>query len=215
MTNMDAATDWVVSQGRYALDLDGSNDLIDLPANAVSFSGDFSYCGWWYFRAASVQVFYVRNSTGASLIYLTSATVIRVRSEVFGDVGFTVPSVLNRWVFVAVTRTAGSMRLFLNGVESASGALSNPGAFFFDRIGRSYTGGGSGGGFDGLLDDHAFYSRPMKESEIAMRYASGNGRGIAYTPRRRRKAYSFGPSFNAAWARGSNQFIQPSLIGVA
>ena len=28
LTNMDAATDWVVSGGRYALDFDGSNDYV-------------------------------------------------------------------------------------------------------------------------------------------------------------------------------------------
>jgi hypothetical protein len=62
-----------------------------------------------------------------------------------------------------------------------------------------------------MIDDVMIYNRALSFSEVKLLALS---RGIAYAPRRRRKAY-FGQQFNAAWARGSNQFIQPSLIGVA
>ena len=49
LTNMDAGTDWVASGGRYALDLDGTNDYLLAPTpksvvvNAIEF--------WWQPRA--------------------------------------------------------------------------------------------------------------------------------------------------------------------
>ena len=42
LTNMDPGTDWVASQGRYALDLDGSNDRVEIPASSTFNNQNFS-----------------------------------------------------------------------------------------------------------------------------------------------------------------------------
>jgi hypothetical protein len=43
---MDAGTDWVASQGRYALDFDGSNDHIQLPLVPFLGGGNLSITAW-------------------------------------------------------------------------------------------------------------------------------------------------------------------------
>ena len=75
------------------------------------------------------------------------------------------------------------------------------------------------GGTDGTAEYFAstcfeirMYNRVLSANEIK---SLSIAPGIAYTPRRRRFYSLAGPTFNAAWARGANQFIQPSLIGVA
>jgi hypothetical protein len=50
LTNMDAATDWVVDGGQYALDFDGSNDFVSV--NIVPIAGACSIAFW--FKPSSV-----------------------------------------------------------------------------------------------------------------------------------------------------------------
>ena len=209
LTNMDAATDWVVDGGRYALDFDGSNDFADMELDKVSLPADFSYFGWAYFRGASVNsVLWVRRTGGLSLIYFSSATSLFFRSESPSTISvFTIPSILNKWSFVGLSRINGNLRCFIDGKLIQS--FTNAGGLLFDRLAAN-----AGGGLhvNALIDDQCFLNRACSASEILDRYRIG--RGGMYTPRRRRKAYFLGPSFNAAWARGSNVILQPS-VGVA
>lgn len=54
LTNMDAASDWVVSGGKYALDFDGSNDYVSLaPSIAGLFKVTVSVWFYWYAYATN------------------------------------------------------------------------------------------------------------------------------------------------------------------
>jgi hypothetical protein len=186
LTNMDAATDWVVDDGRYALDLDGVNDRIDIPIGGAIGLADFSFFGWVKVRGASVDaVLWDDRLTGKSLIYFPSATTVFFRGDNFLGLSFTVPSLLNRWVQIAITRRNNSVRCYLNGVESTTGALTDSDPVIFNEIGRSAV---SGFNINSLIDDQYFLNMASTATEVKMRYQIG--RGGMLTPRRRRRAYS-------------------------
>ena len=64
LTNMDAATDWVVDGGRYALDFDGSNDLVDISFSAFAGVSNATISGW--FRRTATSAFGPMFGTGQS-----------------------------------------------------------------------------------------------------------------------------------------------------
>ena len=188
LTNMDAATDWVVDDGRYALDLDGVNDRIDIPIGGAIGLADFSFFGWVKVRGAGVNaVFWDDRLTGRSLIYFPDATTVGFRGDNLFLLRFTVPSLLNRWVQIAITRRNNSARCYLNGVESTTGALTDSDPITFNEIGRSAV---SGFNLNALIDDQYFLNVASTATEIKMRYQIG--RGGMLTPRRRRRAYFAG-----------------------
>jgi hypothetical protein len=208
LTDMDAATDWVVDGGHYALDIDGANDHLQL-ASPVTLAADFGFSGWFYIRSTSAQVFWTYTVSGITVFFLNTATTISFRAQGSQLVTFTIPAITNTWAHIAVTRTGDSVRLFVNGVESTSGALTSTGAVIFDRCGISFFGTAP---LNALVDDQFMKNGAFSRNEISRLYRLGRS-GI-YAPRQRRKAYLAGPSFNAAWARGSNVILQPS-VGVA
>lgn len=114
-----------------ALDLDGSADYGDFSASSVSFAADtaFSFALWFNLDATTVQGFFGIAASNNSTIRLASSTSILVRTG--ANSTFTIPAVnTGTWYHLLVTRTAGnSLRLFLDGVESSTGALSNNGVF--------------------------------------------------------------------------------------
>ena len=180
LTSMDAATDWVVDDGRYALDFDGVNDRIDIPIGGAIGLADFSFFGWVKVRGASVNsVLWDDRLTGKSLIYFPNATTVYFRGDNFGGLAFTVPSLLNRWVQIAITRRNNSVRCYLNGVESTTGALTDSDPVIFNEIGRSAV---SGFNINSLIDDQYFLNMASTATEIKMRYEIGRGGMLTPAP---------------------------------
>lgn len=55
LTNMDPATDWVIDNGQYALDFDGSNDDVSASVPAgIAGATSLSYSLWWRRKTISV-----------------------------------------------------------------------------------------------------------------------------------------------------------------
>jgi hypothetical protein len=77
LTNMDAATDWVVDGGRYALDFDGSNDVVNVPWTFFNGAVNASYSAW--FRRTSV------STNGPMFGAGVSGQNIRFNTLVFSD----------------------------------------------------------------------------------------------------------------------------------
>lgn len=227
LTNMDAATDWVVDGGRYALDFDGSNDRVDSGPNA-GFNigtGDFSFSCWarwpsydgsprivirfaWTFGAGG------NSDTGAG-IYMTGTTIrghFRDASGTIREVVAALPSA-GVWHCFVVTRQSQVVSFYIDGVliGTTAGANSDYQTHVRTRIGAN-SAASPVFYYNGLIDDIRCYRRALDTKTISIMSQS---RGIAYTPSRRTRSYFIGQSFNAAWARGANQFIQPSTIGVA
>jgi hypothetical protein len=104
------------------------------------------------------------------------------------------------------------------------GATGDPWRLWVDGIEYAASAGGAAGSFgnancriglDGLgddpancmIDDVCIWQKSLNANEVEELHQIG--RGGMYTLRRRRRAYSFGPSFQAGWARGSNVILQP------
>jgi len=217
LTNMDAGTDWVVDDGKYAIDFDGINDSVKCGSINTRV---ISVAAWVYRVSGAVSPVFVskRSNTEYSWELGCNATngqaLFRVNDNGNNASGGLVP--VGAWTHVCGTYDRDVIRVFVNGVLAAQ-SFAYTAEITQSSVGIAI---GARSNFSGaeaysaiLMDDVRVYDRVLARNENRLLAAS---RGIAYTPRRRLKACSVaGPSFNAAWARGSNQFIQPSLIGVA
>ena len=222
LTNMDAATDWVVDGGHYALDFDGTNDYVSIGKSDVYLtSGPISICGWCKTSASDSQNAIISSATANGIFSNFTVSVnffSNGRLDFWQQAGgpFLSSAVAvndGNWFFWCVTRGPQSTTIYINGRFSSSAANS----IVYENQANQELAIGRFGAFNG-------YYSPMRIYEVAIWHRTLSALDILriynfsicgmYTPRRRRKAY-FGQQFNAAWARGSNQFIQPSLIGVA
>jgi hypothetical protein len=227
---MDAATDWVVDGGRYSLDFDASNDFADLGSSQFLTVGQPYTLSWWEKITSSANTYQSRFSLSAGgnvrLLVLRTKDAVQYSPLAFGYA----PANNHTSVITAPTVVAsvGIWNHFVIGSQSFGITAANlcvvsgvslpltfkvPGFTSIQRNGIGWDGVDNGS--ECLIDDVRLYGRQLSVEEAKLLYFGGLGRGIAYTPRRKRRIYSLGPSFNAAWARGSNQFIQPSMIGVA
>lgn len=128
-----------------ALDLDGTADYIDISGSSLSYATTvpWTFCGWfkadalgsnrplWGQDGASPQRAFT-NSTGTNLTVTGTA----------GNSIFTFASAISTgtWYHIAVTRSAANaVRVFVDGVESTTGAITVAQTFSFPRIGRSTT----------------------------------------------------------------------------
>jgi hypothetical protein len=117
------------------------------------------------------------------------------------------------WHHYAVTWAAdNACSFYRDGVFISSTTRTAGGSVGAEWAFGNLIGVGAGVSINGILGEFRKYRRILSASEIKTLSQSV---AIAYTPRRKRRIYSLAPSFNAAWARGSNQFIHPSMIGVA
>jgi hypothetical protein len=227
---MDAATDWTVNDGRYALDFDASNDYVDLGTAQFLTIGQPYTLSWWEKITSSANTFQSRFSLSAGGV--VRLLVLRTGNNSYSPLAFGyAPAAVAQTVVPSAPSIASSVGMWnhfligaqsfgtgvadicmVNGVPLALG-FPSPGFTLIQRNGIGWDGIDSGS--EAIVDDVRVYSRLLSPSCGRLLYFGGTGRGIAYTPRRRRRFHFLGPTFNAAWARGSNQFIQPSLIGVA
>jgi hypothetical protein len=216
LTNMDAATDWTVSGGQYALDFDGVDDYVRVPSvpqwRAVSawvsltttgvlqmiadgYNGTPDDRGFLLFADASGKArIDGRNSTGTYRSSGASTTTIT-------GVG---------WVHL-VGQYSDRLQIYVNGVlesqtASALTAFStmpdlNIGALGFAGLPES-------GYVNGRIDNVVLYDRALSANEIQRLYLLG--RGGMYQRRRRtlrRVAVEQAAAFKAYWARRNSQII--------
>jgi hypothetical protein len=209
LTDMDAAADWVVDGGRYALDLDASNDYIDLGGFTVSQSQPLSLR--WFEKVASTAgtfqsrfIFKTDGTRGFIVFRSTNATylTLSVNGQSSGNYTqfSTAPSIANsvgiwrEWVLVNTSTLGASSnpwRLWVDGFEytAATGSFASAFGNANCRI-----------GLDGLGDDPAncmmdeitVWNRSLSPAEVAT--LRQIGRGGMLTPRRRRRAYFAGVS---------------------
>mgnify|MGYP001559138706 CR=1 FL=1 len=170
LTNMDPASDWVPTTrpgGFGALDF-VTNDYVDFSAGAPpSFpSGSpFTISAWALFRAATGRILGVPDVSANNFSKITD-TAITVRCGATLTT-FTVPSIgTTNWHHVCASRTAAdSVRVWLDGAESSTGALTNAGTFAPTFIGRTST-----AYHNGQLDDITIRSIAFDDSEVWQQY---------------------------------------------
>jgi hypothetical protein len=220
------ANDWQVGSGQYAINFDGADNNVRIDRNLLE--NPSQTCTAWVRGATFPNAYNTvicknedNNRYWAILIKSNGklAYYVHANAPVFVDGSGAFTLLTEKWYFVAMSYSAsaglsGYVDGRLDGTAAANGDPTTGSSFV--NIGSHYqalVGGNSGRFFNGLIDDVKVYRRILRPSEIFELYRLGRG-GI-YAPRRRRPvSIFFGPSFNAAWARGSNVILQPS-VGVA
>jgi hypothetical protein len=167
-----------------ALDFNGTDDAIDISGASISVASGaaFSVSMWVKFDVDPA-------ASGARLLGNSGATTnnsIRVGivdTQILArinnaDLSFTVPALgSTNWHHVLLTKTTGnSFRLFIDGTESSTGALSSANTFSPNRIGRS----------SAVFSDAKFAQVKIFNSDesanVATLYAEGTGGGASAIP---------------------------------
>ncbi len=158
-------------------DLNGTDDAITIAASGISFatSTAFSVSFWAEWDLSTGRVM-GRSDGLTSRIAKTTDTNIAWVNSTGTAVNFTVPSLgTTAWCHVLITRTTGnSMRCFLNGTESSSGAQSAAGTFAPTYLGRQ-----SSNFHDGKFAQVKIFDSD-ESANVAALYAEGVTSGTAY-----------------------------------
>lgn len=187
LTNIDPATDWVVTERGYALDFDGSDDEVLVPANLTSSA--FSFSSWVYPRTTgeggggrvtegkhssdNFSSFLLMNASepGFTNAWRATMRMSTVSADSYSDntVSF------NTWQHLVFTYNDNGdrkIRLYKDGKEVTytlqevgSGTIDPGGAEL--RIGNRKNGDKT---FDGFIDDVHIYNRTLTPEEILLTY---------------------------------------------
>jgi len=180
LTNMDANTDWVDGRVGKALDFDGSNDYVSIPASSNNnFSGQFTISLWVKTTDSGNKLILDKRGAGWS----TGDFGINLGNLATGVVSFnfnngstqylnSATSIIDgQWHHVVVNRNGSSLlTIYIDGVAKA---INSSGTSFSNNdpiiLGRS----GDGGGYmDGSLDEVRIYNTALSAIEIQNLYQS-------------------------------------------
>jgi hypothetical protein len=202
LTNMDAATDWAIDGGQYALDFDGSNDTVRVES-ASPLERPFLTVAAWINPAAFPNAYntvickneainryctILAKSNGKMAYYVYASNAVFIDGS-----GSTTLSV-HTWYFVAMSYSeATGLRTYVNttsqGTAAANGAQTTGSTFI--QIGshdQALAGGTSGRYFSGKIDNVCCWNRILTDAELRRVYELG--RGGMLERRRRRRVYS-------------------------
>jgi hypothetical protein len=212
LTNMDAATDWVIDGGRYALDFDGSNDFVDVTPGMFLVSSSYTISMWikrdGFVQYANILTRGTGNSDDIEIYHSTVNLMVvlhnRDNGGTLGLLFFPPPPNLT-WTHMLITysslRASGATnrwQVFYNGVlqTSVSGQGTGEPPLSVNtrwQIGTTQsTAFGATKHYKGQLDDLIIWDRVLGNAEGRQLYQIG--RGGMLTPRRRRRAYFAGVS---------------------
>jgi hypothetical protein len=202
---MDAATDWVSSNG-VALDFDGSDDFVDNnPWTTNIGTGNFSVSAWVKTSSATRQAIlaaYDGDSPDQGMIFdILNTGKVRcsaigpnsATNLIFSDGNTSVDT--GAWVHVCGVRTSSAMAIYVNGkLDTASTtSLGNPNVSITGshRIGLTRSDAGYSAPFNGQIDDVRVYTRALTPPEIRQ---LASRRGIGLQPRPKQFTYYQFPS---------------------
>lgn len=220
--NVTTSTFWARSQGRYAIEFDGTNDYVSAPnVQAFSSGAQLTVSAWVKRNAASVYAELVNKFSGTSaanedgwMFRWDNANKLLftiANSGSYGQYLATSANTSTTWNHVAAVHEFGSTAktaISLNGVAIAA-SWTTGGTQVPDADGTSYPiiigaqryAATSYNLWAGQMDDVAVFSRILTPGEIKL---LATRRGIAYEARRD----IFGAtSFAPYWARRNSQII--------
>jgi hypothetical protein len=234
LSNMDPATDWVVSGGQYSLDFDGTNDRVTTSSEAESLydfsdaTSKFTISLWAQDRSSTARSSTVlAKGTGASADggwYIdlgqdsngTDATqgsaAVYFGSGRWTGVNFSWAANVIQHLAIVVDMTlsgTGRVEAYVNGAKTGTKFSQLPLTAIAANnnpitIGNTTT---NNLPFDGQVDDIRIYNRALSANDIRQLYLIG--RGGMYERRRRtlRRVAAEQAGFKAYWARRQNQII--------
>ena len=169
---------WIAFSSTHSFNFDGSNDYLETADNeSFDFgTGDFSISFWFNVNDIDWN-WAVSRANSANSADLYRAGTNNSGKIIFRDiaggtdiVGSTTVSI-NTWYHFQAVRNSGTLKLYLNGSEDASG--SSGGNFNSDkgfRVGRWQ---GSGDYFDGLIDEVAIWDTALSADDVTSIYNNG------------------------------------------
>lgn len=188
LTNMDAATDWVVDGGQYALDLDGVNDCVVI-GNQPSIAGAFQRLTksiWVRVRDTSAlkYLFADFNSNGTiSRLSISHDTVFRAFQNTATSLASSTTITTGEWYMVTVARNdgtgasnTGTISLYVDGRLEASTTYSYISPVLQasgEQLGRSNA--TFGDYLNAQIAEAQIWSRTLSANEIWQLYLLGRG----------------------------------------
>jgi len=121
-SNNGAAISTVQSKfGGASAYFDGTNDYLSTPNTVSNFGTDDFTIECWFYRVSTNSIL-ISNATGADNNYFAinadaSNAVIQIRDNSSQAFAYGPATTLNVWNHIAVTRNAGTVRVFVNGVS--------------------------------------------------------------------------------------------------
>ena len=211
---------YTTGQSGQAVDLDGNNDYVSLPAGAVEGLTDFSISTWvrldstassrrlFDFGTGTTAYMYVVPTAGSTVRFGITTSGSGGEQVINGSTGLATGS----WVHVAVTRIGNTGRLYVNGTQVGSNASmtlnpSSLGTTTQNWIGRSQSGGNY---LDGRVDDFRIYNRGLSTAEV------GTVQGGSTAPTGMLARYTFENNANDSVAFGGpSAVLQATGFGFA
>ena len=168
---------WVAGRVGNAVNLDGSNDYVSLPAGVVSGLSDFTVATWvrldtlgtWQrvfdFGSSTTTNMFLTVSTGTSIRFAITTGGASAEQRISGTTAL--PTGV--WKHVAVTKEGNTGRLYVDGAlvgQNTALTLSpaSLGTTTQNWLGRSQY---ADPYLDGQLDDFRIYSRALSAAELA------------------------------------------------
>lgn len=177
LTNMDPATDWIISGGRYVLDFDGTNDFTEhsVPQEAIASVGAVAI---WFRTTTSSSVDVLTISEGTSTtnyaeFYIESGLPkLAIRGGATIDVTGTATANSGSLRSVVYSQRGTEIAIYVDGRKAGStsttawlSAVSNAGFF---RIGAIRYNNTDINFFSGSVAEVRIYSTPFSDSQIAL-----------------------------------------------
>ena len=156
-----------------ALEFVGTNDYVSIGSN-LTIANNRSLNFWFKTDAFGDLIFHDSNF-GVPYIQLTNSTTIRVvTGSSSNNRAFTVPAIsTGNWYMCTIRFLTTGTRLYINAVESSSGAQTQTLSGNISTIGANY--GGSGFEYNGVLDEISWYEADLTPTQITNQYKGGNG----------------------------------------
>jgi len=203
LTNMDPNTDWVLREKQYALDFDGTNDLVNFGSPSVlSFNrtNTFSVSTWFNLSRTNGIFALIGNALVSppargwllapfrrSTLTAVSITLFLIADSQTGnyiEVTSPVNSITaNRWYHVAATydgtSLASGVEIYIDNKKQTKTVERNTLSLSTVPTSNVVAGGRSDGQFfPGLISDMSIYDRVLNFNEILL---LSSRRGIAYS----------------------------------
>lgn len=133
-------------------------------------TGAATWAGWFNKNDVTQEMIFGNSGSAIPFIVFTNSTSLQVRTTENVTRSFTVPTMfINRWYFLVVTRdSSNNFRVFLNTVESTTGAINDTGTLAMDLIGRRSSGPEF---WNGELDDLIYYDFDLSQAQITALFA--------------------------------------------
>ncbi len=183
---LDAATDSVAGVSGRALDFDGSDDRVSIPANALhNDSNTFTYAGWFYPTSTTQNRRFFENGVTVLNQWSNGQITIAVGRWSGGYAQWETPTgtiTPDAWQHVAVTydysSTANDPAIYVNGsavslneTTAPSGSVTNT-ANYTIYVGNRAD---SARPWAGRIDDFRMYNRVLNAEEVALLFTNTGG----------------------------------------